>query len=220
MTQELLEEKEVVTPPEERPRRLSLRDAVRVCGMSEKTLRRKLEAGALKGARETLDYGGFMWMIEARSLAELYPSQELEAYLQGGPEPSPEEETGPISNVPAPLPSSEEHGDFLSYILEQNRELREELKVRDERLSQLHDRTLGLEREVGEQRGTAVTQARVLEWFQQQQQQPAPQPMLPPPAAEIPPPAPRLALRLALLSALSTLILTVALLAASGHFSL
>ncbi len=60
-------------PTFEARERLTLKDAVRLSGMSEKTLRRKLEAGLLTGQRETLDYGGFMWMIDARSLAELYP---------------------------------------------------------------------------------------------------------------------------------------------------
>jgi len=199
MAEQLLEE----TVAEERPRRLSLRDAVRVSGMSEKTLRRKLEAGALQGQREALDYGGFMWMIEARSLAELYPSQELTDYLAGVPEG----EDLPPPSPPPPAP--EEPGDFLSYILEQNRELRDELRQRDERLATLHERTLGLEREVGEQRGTAVTQARVLDWFQQQQQQQtAPQPMLPPPPASPPAPVPRQSLRPALLTSLATLAIT------------
>ena len=100
-------------------------------------------------------------------------------------------------------------------MLEQNRELRDELRQRDERLAALHERTLGLEREVGEQRGTAVTQARVLDWFQQQQQQPAPQPMLPAPPA--PPPAPQPSLRPALLSALATVAATGVLLLVSGQ---
>ena len=205
MAEQLLEE----PATDERPRRLSLRDAVRVSGMSEKTLRRKLEAGALHGQRESLDYGGFMWMIEARSLAELYPSQELTDYLAGVPE-------GEDLPPPSPPPSApEEPGYFLGYILEQNRELRDELRQRDERLATLHERTLGLEREVGEQRGTAVTQARVLEWFQQQQNQPAPQPMLPaPPAPPTPPPGPTL--RPALLGALLTLTLTWVLLLMTG----
>ena len=63
--------------------RLPLRDAVRLCGMSEKTLRRKLEAGLLSGHRETLDYGGFMWMIDVQSLSELYPdSAGLRDYIR------------------------------------------------------------------------------------------------------------------------------------------
>ncbi|MBT9587529.1 hypothetical protein IV102_29575 [bacterium] len=70
-------------PAIEARERLTLRDAVRLSGMSEKTLRRKLEAGLLSGQRETLDYGGFMWMIDARSLADLYPdSAAVRDYVQ------------------------------------------------------------------------------------------------------------------------------------------
>ena len=178
---------DTITPTEEAtPRtRISLRDAVRLCGMSEKTLRRKLEAGLLHGSRETLDYGGFMWMIETRSLAELYPDsaslrdyiRSLETNFVGGP-PAPEPATLPVPADSAPEnEASDEHPAFLSYLVEENRSLKDSLKEKEERLREL-------ERECGEQRGTAATQARVLEWFQKQ-----PQPALPAPPTEIVQPA-------------------------------
>ena len=207
--------------------RLTLRDAVRLCGMSEKTLRRKLEAGLLSGVRENLDYGGFMWMIDARSLSELYPdSAQLRDYIRllevqmssssSPAEPAPSATavppaavearpevrytesvrinptsnaaptTPPPSTPPPPAGVTENaegavdessasratrHGnDFVIYLLEENRCLKEDLREKEIRLRQLQDRSLMLERECGEQRGTAATQARVLEWFQRQPQ--------------------------------------------------
>ena len=165
--------------------RLTLRDAVRLCGMSEKTLRRKLEAGLLQGVRETLDYGGFMWMIEANSLAELYPDSAqlrdyialLEAQLNEKP---PAEPPAPKAETPAEAPPSVEDGantkpkeanrDFVLFLIDENRNLKEDLRDRDIQLRNLQERSLRLERECGEQRGTATTQARVLEWFQKQPQ--------------------------------------------------
>jgi hypothetical protein len=169
-------------PTFEARERLTLKDAVRLSGMSEKTLRRKLEAGLLTGQRETLDYGGFMWMIDARSLAELYPDSAavrdyvtyLESSLQGNPRPAPSQR--PEEMVPTLSSTTEEEdepappakNDFVLYLLEENRTLKEDLRDRERQLRTLQDRALNLERECGEQRGTASTQARVLEWFQRQ----------------------------------------------------
>lgn len=185
--------------------RISLRDAVRLCGMSEKTLRRKLEAGLLSGNRETLDYGGFMWMIETRSLAELYPDSaslrdyisSLEVELQKEPR-----KYAPPTNIEPEAPTTEEapepHG-FLTYLMEENRNLKEDLKGKEEQLRELQDRAMNLERECGEQKGTASTQARVLEWFQKQ-----PQTALPAPAANAAPAPPTVPpIRIALVSILS-----------------
>lgn len=190
--------------------RLTLRDAVRLSGMSEKTLRRKLEAGLLSGTRESLDYGGFMWMIETQSLADLYPdSAQLRDYIQmleqqlqdgtlekqptssatssqvssAGAQPKvPSGSSSPTSNVSGNLAKEETHKeaevaeksstnqDFVIYLLEENRCLKEDIREKEVRLRSLQERTMHLERECGEQRGTAATQARVLEWFQQQPQ--------------------------------------------------
>ncbi|MBT9587528.1 hypothetical protein IV102_29570 [bacterium] len=65
-------------------------------------------------------------------------------------------------------PVSPARNDFVLYLLEENRELKEGLRDRERQLRSLQDRALNLERECGEQRGTASTQARVLEWFQRQ----------------------------------------------------
>ena len=172
-------------PTFEARERLTLKDAVRLSGMSEKTLRRKLEAGLLTGQRETLDYGGFMWMIDARSLADLYPDSAavrdyvayLESSLQQNPRataaPRPEEAVPTLSSLSSnediedePAPAAK--NDFVLYLLEENRNLKEDLRDRERQLRGLQDRALNLERECGEQRGTASTQARVLEWFQRQ----------------------------------------------------
>lgn len=175
-------------PTFEARERLTLKDAVRLSGMSEKTLRRKLEAGLLTGQRETLDYGGFMWMIDARSLADLYPDSAavrdyvtyLENSLQQNPRATapagrPEEAVPTLSSLSVneeiedePAPAAK--NDFVLYLLEENRNLKEDLRDRERQLRSLQDRALNLERECGEQRGTASTQARVLEWFQRQPQ--------------------------------------------------
>lgn len=196
-------------PTFEARERLTLKDAVRLSGMSEKTLRRKLEAGLLTGQRETLDYGGFMWMIDARSLADLYPDSAavrdyvtyLENSLQGNPRPQsppprPEEVVPTLSSQHEEVEDEQAppaKNDFVLYLLEENRTLKEDLRDRERQLRTLQDRALNLERECGEQRGTASTQARVLEWFQRQ-----PLAMLPagdqnetphPPPQPVPPPA-------------------------------
>ncbi|MBX3169010.1 MAG: hypothetical protein KF760_16495 [Candidatus Eremiobacteraeota bacterium] len=170
-------------PTFEARERLTLKDAVRLSGMSEKTLRRKLEAGLLTGQRETLDYGGFMWMIDARSLAELYPDSAavrdyvtyLENSLQSTGRTSaptrPEEAVPTLSSQTEEIedePAAPAKNDFVLYLLEENRNLKEDLRDRERQLRSLQERALNLERECGEQRGTASTQARVLEWFQRQ----------------------------------------------------
>lgn len=181
-------------PTFEARERLTLKDAVRLSGMSEKTLRRKLEAGLLTGQRETLDYGGFMWMIDARSLAELYPDsaavRDYVAYLENSLQsnPRPQAASRPEEIVPTLTSQLEEvedepvspaKNDFVLYLLEENRNLKEDLRDRERQLRNLQDRALNLERECGEQRGTASTQARVLEWFQRQ-----PLAMLPAPSEQ------------------------------------
>ena len=52
---------------------VTLKEAATLCKKSEKTLRRKIEAGLLDGRKEPLEFGGFMWMIDVESLDELYP---------------------------------------------------------------------------------------------------------------------------------------------------
>lgn len=52
---------------------VTLKEAAVLCKKSEKTLRRKIEAGLLDGRKEPLEFGGFMWMIDIESLDELYP---------------------------------------------------------------------------------------------------------------------------------------------------
>lgn len=192
-------QQETAPTPEPVRTRLPLRDAVRLSGMSEKTLRRKLEAGLLTGHREALDYGGFMWLIDAHSLAELYPDsaavrdyvQQLENSLNDRPPGSePYAPTLPQTQIAQwdsaagaedhdeeedeEAAPSQQQRDFVLYLLDENRGLKEELRDRERQLRTLQDRAMNLERECGEQRGTAATQARVLEWFQRQ-----PQPALP-----------------------------------------
>ena len=45
-----------------------LKEAATLCKKSEKTLRRKIDAGLLGGRKEPLEFGGFMWMIDVESL--------------------------------------------------------------------------------------------------------------------------------------------------------
>ncbi len=52
---------------------VNLKEAALLCRKSEKTLRRKIEAGLLQGRKEPLEFGGFMWLIDVESLDELYP---------------------------------------------------------------------------------------------------------------------------------------------------
>ncbi len=167
---------------------VTLKEAAGLCKKSEKTLRRKIEAGLLDGRKEPLEHGGFMWMIDTESLEELYPGSkpsQLPA-LFDAPEPPqvrlksrPEEGTSDL--VPHHELFSDDDDDdddgeewnarqsFLDYILEENRTLKCDLKERDMRILSLNERAFVLERALGEQEGTATTQSRVLEWFQSQE---------------------------------------------------
>jgi hypothetical protein len=68
---------------------VTLREASLLCRKSEKTLRRKIEAGLLEGRREPLEFGGFMWVIDVESLEELYPGSRPSQLPQvySSPEP-------------------------------------------------------------------------------------------------------------------------------------
>ncbi len=164
---------------------ITLKEAVQVCGKSEKTLRRKIDAGLLKGTKEPLDYGGFMWMINLESLDELYPGSAAQAALEL------EVSKEPPPTRLDPLPSDEESDTndqefpggnaFLEYLLEENRNLKEDIRERDCRIDKLQETQNRLERALGEQEGTASTQNRVLEWFQNQER-----PALPPGPQELP----------------------------------
>ena len=215
-----------------------LKVAVKLCGRSEKTLRRKIESGELLSRQEPLDFGGFVWMVDLASLASLYPDADAVREYRGEdavPPPStfvhPPGQNEPVpfvrdlskpygvtdaSAVPPPSTPGEYAGggdstadvppsfqrqndsattvcssdngdvgregqdaggvdsttarpvqvpDFFNYIIEENRTLKEDLRERDQRLTRIQERNGELESELGEQRGTARTQARVLEWF-------------------------------------------------------
>lgn len=175
-------------------REVTLKEAVKLCGKSEKTLRRKIEAGSLAGRRENLEYGGFMWLIDLASLETLYPGSAPKSLLEGAvatePPPTrlsttPSAPTPPPSETPQPTPEGSEvialgatpnppgQGQFFEYLLEENRDLKSELRERDGRIATLQEKTARLERQLGEQEGTATTQSRVLEWFQRQEFRPA-----------------------------------------------
>lgn len=179
---------------------VTLKEAALLCKKSEKTLRRKIEAGLLGGRREPLEFGGFMWMIEVESLDELYPGSRPSSLPQVYDAPEPPQIR--LKNRPeqsgerkAIVPQSEalQLGDydeededddleqahdgeewnvrqsFFEYILDENRNLKSEIKERDARIFNLNERAFVLERALGEQEGTSTTQARVLEWFQTQE---------------------------------------------------
>lgn len=175
---------------------VTLKEASLLCRKSEKTLRRKIEAGLLEGRREPLEFGGFMWLIDLGSLDELYPGSKPSQLPQVYNSPEPPQvrlktrainedslEGLPITNALVPENSelcddedddddTEEWGvrqSFLNYILEENRGLKFEIKDRDARILGLNERAMVLERALGEQEGKASTQARVLEWFQSQE---------------------------------------------------
>lgn len=176
-------------------REITLKEAVKLCGKSEKTLRRKIEAGTLRGRRENLEYGGFMWLIDLASLEGLYPGSAPKSLLEGAvatePPPTRLSTTPPSAPSPLPsdpaqtapeapeaitigtLPSHPGQEQFFEYLLEENRDLKCELKDRDARIAGLQEKTARLERQLGEQEGTASTQSRVLEWFQRQEFRPA-----------------------------------------------
>lgn len=177
---------------------LTLKEASLLCRKSEKTLRRKIECGLLQGRKEPLEFGGFMWLIDVESLEALYPgsrpsqlpqvwaSPELpQVRLRQRPEEDPGEQRLGLPRDLAERPPSEspdleldEDDDdeewgvrpsFLEYIIDENRGLKLELKERDARILGLSERAMVLERALGEQEGKASTQARVLEWFQNQE---------------------------------------------------
>ncbi len=181
---------------------VTLKEAATLCRKSEKTLRRKIEAGLLEGRKEPLEFGGFMWMIDVESLDELYPGSRPNCLPQvyDAPEPPqirlknrPESEsTGDSQSIVVqrdgselldPDEDSEDKGEdddedseewnvrqsFFDYILDENRSLKVELKTKDARILSLNERAFVLERALGEQEGTSITQARVLEWFQAQE---------------------------------------------------
>ena len=170
---------------------VTLKEAATLCKKSEKTLRRKIEAGLLDGRKEPLEFGGFMWMIDVTSLDELYPGSRPSNLPQvyDAPEPPqvrlknrPEDETSKeVRAVVHREPDYDEEDDdedgeewnarqsFFDYILDENRNLKYELKDREAHILALNERTFALERALGEQEGTSTTQARVLEWFQSQE---------------------------------------------------
>jgi len=170
---------------------VTLKEAAVLCKKSEKTLRRKIEAGLLDGRKEPLEFGGFMWMINIESLDELYPGSRPSNLPQiyGAPEPPqvrlktrPEDDSTREVRAIVHHDFDEDDDDddegeeewnarqsFFDYILDENRSLKGELKERDAHIISLNERTFALERALGEQEGTSATQARVLEWFQTQE---------------------------------------------------
>lgn len=176
---------------------VTLKEAALLCKKSEKTLRRKIEAGLLEGRREPLEFGGFMWMIDIESLDELYPGsrpnqlpalynspEPPQVRLKNRPESEGEQERGLMKREEDARDLDDEEDDeeddevagewnvrqsFLEYILDENRALKHDLKDKDARILALNERAFVLERALGEQEGTSATQARVLEWFQSQE---------------------------------------------------
>ena len=173
---------------------VTLKEAAGLCKKSEKTLRRKIEAGLLDGRKEPLEFGGFMWMIDVESLDELYPGsrpsnlpqvydapEPPQVRLKNRPEEDRERTTALVAGpddmeLDEDDDDSEEDGEewnvrqsFFDYILDENRCLKSELKQKDARILSLNERAFVLERALGEQEGTSSTQARVLEWFQSQE---------------------------------------------------
>lgn len=176
---------------------VTLKEASILCRKSEKTLRRKIEAGLLEGRKEPLEFGGFMWVISIDSLEQLYPgsrpSQLPQLFVSAEPPQVRikthdatslshaldvvEQTSYTNSQVPATADEDDDEEEwnvrqsFFDYVLEENRELKIEIKARDAHILALHERTYVLERALGEQEGKAATQARVLEWFQTQEQE-------------------------------------------------
>jgi MarR-like DNA-binding transcriptional regulator SgrR of sgrS sRNA len=168
---------------------VTLKEAASLCKKSEKTLRRKIEGGLLDGRKEPLDFGGFMWMIDIESLDELYPGSRPSNLPQVYDAPEPpqvrlknrqeDEADKEVRAVVHREPSDDvddEDGEewnarqsFFDYILDENRNLKFELKDREAHIIALNERAFSLERALGEQEGTSNTQARVLEWFQGQE---------------------------------------------------
>ncbi len=181
---------------EELKAEVSLKEAVKLCGKSEKTLRRKIDAGLLNGRREPMEYGGFMWVIELESLESMFPGSVPEGFeIPVATEPPPTrlgtppgigaEETAlqEVDDDDDEVPMSVAHQMFFDYLLDENKCLKEDIRRRDGRIAELQEKALILERTLGEQEGTSTTQAKVLEWFQQQEAQRA----LPPGPEEIKP---------------------------------
>ena len=168
---------------------VTLKEAASLCKKSEKTLRRKIEAGLLDGRKESLEFGGFMWMIDVESLDELYPGSRPSNLPQVYDAPEPpqvrlknrqeDEADKEVRAVVQRTPSEEVDEDdseewsarqsFFDYILDENRNLKYELKDKEAYILALNERAFTLERALGEQEGTSTTQARVLEWFQGQE---------------------------------------------------
>jgi hypothetical protein len=170
---------------------VTLKEAATLCKKSEKTLRRKIEAGLLDGRKEPLEFGGFMWMIDVESLDELYPGsrpsnlpqvydapEPPQVRLKNRPEDEAEKEVRAVVRREPDYDSEDDDEDgeewnarqsFFDYILDENRNLKYELKDREAHILALNERTFALERALGEQEGTSTTQARVLEWFQSQE---------------------------------------------------
>jgi len=220
-----------------------LKLAVKLCGRSEKTLRRKIDSGELLGRQEPLEYGGFIWLIDLISLATLYPDApgvhaqladhaapppstsvqgegqtEEEAVPQTQPEPSPEgppaHAVQPDSMPPHNAGGGDSETDEAAFQKNRSRPCHQTQRVcplgRTARcrgistppLSAVSNPTssiicsrktarsrmifanatsdlpacknaMGHRTRAGEQRGTARTQAKVLEWFYERYGHPA-----------------------------------------------
>jgi hypothetical protein len=168
---------------------VNLKEAASLCKKSEKTLRRKIEAGLLEGRKESLDFGGFMWMIDVESLDELYPGSRPSNLPQVYDAPEPPQvrlKNRKEDDVPRAVrtvvhrestqDNDDEEGEewnarqsFFDYVLDENRNLKCELKDREAHILALNERAFSLERALGEQEGTSTTQRNVLEWFQGQE---------------------------------------------------
>lgn len=60
-----------------------LKAAAKLCGRSEKTLRRRIEADELRARQVPLEFGGFIWVVDIQSLLELFPeADELRQYVE------------------------------------------------------------------------------------------------------------------------------------------
>ena len=169
---------------------VNLKEAATLCKKSEKTLRRKIEAGLLDGRKEPLEFGGFMWMIDVESLDELYPGSRPSNLPQvyDAPEPPqirlknrPEEEAGKeIRAVVQREPDYDSEDDdedgeewnarqsFFDYILDENRNLKYELKDREAHILSLNERTFALERALGEQEDMEGIHRRAWPWLTEQ----------------------------------------------------
>lgn len=210
---------------EELKAEVSLKEAVKLCGKSEKTLRRKIDAGLLNGRREPMEYGGFMWVIELDSLESVFPGSVPEGFeIPVATEPPPTrlgtppgvEETALEEIDEDEVPMSVAHQMFFDYLLEENKSLKDDIRHRDTRIAELQEKALILERTLGEQEGTSNTQAKVLEWFQRQEAQRA----LPPGPEEVKPVEPKhLDVKTVVLTLLSATGLFLVLMVVTGQLS-